>query len=109
MWNGHVAVVVDEAYLLDPTLDQIDGAEPFVGQVTNEFLAGECCIFWFDGVRHLTYPEHPQGTMIRYFAFPEKCGWKGASAFRCSRRTLVDAIVQEALEMGLGRRLDAAA
>jgi hypothetical protein len=109
MWNGHVAVVVDETYLLDPTLDQVEGAEPFVGVVTPEFLAGEKCIFWFDGVRHLVFPEDPRGQMTRYFAFPKRCGWKGASAYRCSRRALVDQIVRAAEAKGVGRTLDQAA
>ena len=111
MWYGHVAVIVDELYLLDPTLDAIEGAPPFVGMVTEEFLAGEKCIFWFDGVRHLTYPESPQGTLIRYRAFPKKCGWKSAPAFGYARhrRHLVDWIVLGAERKGLGRTLDRAA
>ena len=47
--------------------------------------------------------------MIRYFAFTEKCGWKGASAYRCSRRGIVESIVRAAQEKGLGRALDRAA
>jgi len=109
MWRVHVAVVVDETYLLDPTLDQLAGAEPFVWPVTPEFLAGERCIFWFDGVRHLVFPEPRRGTMIRYFAFPTKGGWKSKPAYRCSRRDLVDQIVRAAEAKGLGRTLDLAA
>jgi hypothetical protein len=109
MWNGHVAVIVDEAYLLDPTLDQLAGAEPFAAAVTPEFLAGEMTMFWFEGVGYTTYPQRPRGPMTRYVAFPNKGGWKSKPAYRCSRRHLVDRIVRAADAKGLGRTLDRAA
>jgi hypothetical protein len=109
MWNGHVAVVVDETYLLDPTLDQFAGAEPFVGVVTPAFLAGEITMFWFEGVGYPTVPKGARGPMTRYFAFPKKGGWKSKQAYRCSRRHLVDQIVRAAEVRGLGRDLDLAA
>jgi hypothetical protein len=108
MWGGHVAVVVDETYLLDPTLDQLEGAEPFAGAVTPEFLAGKTCMFWFEGVGYSTVPKGARGPMTRYLAFPNRRGWKRASAFRCSRRRLVEKIVQSAEAKGLGRTLDLA-
>jgi hypothetical protein len=100
---------VDEAYLLDPTLDQLAGAEPFAAVVTPEFLAGETCIFWFEGVGYSTVPQGARGPMTRYVAFSRKGGWKSKPAYRCSRRDLVDRIVRAADAKGLGHTLDRAA
>jgi hypothetical protein len=110
MWHGHVAVVADERFLLDPTLDQARGAAPFVSEVTDEFLAGEQLLFWVDGVRYTNYPG-PSSNLIRYSAYPHLCGWKGAPDFRYPRRrrSLVDDIVRTCESNQLGRSLALAA
>jgi hypothetical protein len=105
MWSGHVAVIVDETYLLDPTLDQLVGAEPFAGIVTPEFLAGETTMSRFGGAGYTSVPKGAHGAMTRYFAFPDKGGWKSKPAYRCSRRGLVEQITRAADTKGLSRPL----
>lgn len=86
MWHGHVAVVADRRFLLDPTFDQIPGCKPFTGDVTDEWLSGEKPLWWVDGVLAKGFPGYEATTATRYFAYPGRGGWKSAPDFRISRR-----------------------
>lgn len=54
MWHGHLAVLADEKYLLDATIDQVNQndkwhkwikiTEPFVGEIPDGFLDGKSLI-----------------------------------------------------------------
>lgn len=86
-WRGHLTVVAADRFLLDPTLDQVEGMRPFVGEVSTEFLIGRCALRW-------TLDHEPTADFarphIRYKAFPDKGGWKNTPAFRVSwRRPIV--------------------
>lgn len=96
MWWGHLAVVADRHFLLDPTLDQIPGCKPFVGEITDAWLRGERTLWWVDGERANGFPERNADTAIRYHAFPGRGGWKGAPDFRyvTRRRPVVASILR---------------
>lgn len=86
-WAGHLTVVAVERFLLDPTLDQVEGAEPWTSEVTDAFLKGDETL-WFDK----PFPHRP-GVTLRYHAYPTKGGWKSAPAFRQGNRWPVVAAV----------------
>jgi hypothetical protein len=90
MWRGHLAVVADGQFLLDPTLDQVNdtdpdfGAEPFVSEIEPNFL-----------VDPRSYLLSTTGaSRVRYYAFPGRGGFKNTPAFRLwQRRDLIAAIL----------------
>lgn len=90
-WHGHVAVIVDSRVLLDPSLDQIDGAEPFISEISDGFLSGTDPL----------WSNIADGRAVRYHAHPNRCGWKGASAFRPSYRREVVAAVLADIDRGI--------
>ena len=95
-WWGHVAVVAAERFLLDPTLDQVKDCQPFSGEVTDDWLAGKCALWWVDGVRADGFPAAHADTALRYYAFPGRGGWKSTPAFRLwQRRDIIDAVLSK--------------
>lgn len=104
MWRGHVAVIVEQRFLLDPTLDQIPGCAPFAGEVTDEWLRGDKTLWWVDGVRAVGFPGRDADRAVRYHALPGRGGWKSAPDFRHgTRRRAVVAAIVERFSRGRGR------
>jgi hypothetical protein len=96
MWRGHLAVVAMRRYLMDPTLDQINGRDPLVGEITPRWLSGEHSMWWIDGEPAETLSLSQADHAVRYRAFPGRGGWKGAQAFRPTyRRALVASILAQ--------------
>jgi hypothetical protein len=95
MWKGHLTVIADGRFLLDPTLDQIDGCKPFTGEITDMWLRGEQTLWWVDGVRANGFPAQKAESATRYHAFPGRGGWKSAPDFRSAnrRRPVVEAVL----------------
>jgi hypothetical protein len=92
-WHGHLVVVALGQYLLDATLDQVSvghpwlAAEPFVGEVTLEFLRGE---------KSLLATTGNAGSSVCYSAFPGRGGYKTAPDMRPSHgRDIVRRVLQE--------------
>ncbi len=92
-WSGHLVSLINDRYLMDTTLDQVDGGEPCVIDLRETE--------WFK-------PERPYApgpwtgildmleVEIRYVQFRRQNGWKYAEDFRPSRRKaeVVDLIEQ---------------
>jgi hypothetical protein len=97
MWRGHLTVVAEGAYLLDPTLDQVNedrpdlGATPMVVPVTPAWLRGEGSV---------RVPTGVLGAQVRYSAFPGRGGFKSAPDFRPSRRRATVAAVLRRVQGG---------
>jgi hypothetical protein len=78
-WHGHLIVIALGRYLLDATLDQVNRdhpwleAEPFVSEVTSEFLRGSISLFATTGKASAT---------VAYSAFPGRGGFKSAPDMR---------------------------
>jgi Meiotically Up-regulated Gene 113 (MUG113) protein len=90
-WRGHLVVIALGRYLLDATLDQVNAghpwlhAEPFVGEVTLEFLRGE---------KSLLATTGKAGSSVCYSAFPGRGGFKTAPDMRPShRRDIVNQVL----------------
>lgn len=70
-WHGHLAVVVNEEFLVDATVDQTVEAEswikmgPFVGRVTPRWLAGQESLSMRHGNAHLSYSMFHRQTGFR--------------------------------------------
>lgn len=103
-WRGHLAVVADERFLLDATLDQVNKsspwlhAKPFVGAISPEFLDGGLMWFGFEKDTIWQPLESFQapwpGIRVRYKAFPGRGGYKNAPDWRPShRRDLVNRVL----------------
>lgn len=96
MWHGHLAVIAAGRFLLDPTLDQIDGQEPFTSEITDAWLRGEETLWWLDGIpaKRVTGSGQVAET-LRYRALPHRGGWKRAPDFRyvTRRRPVVNAVL----------------
>lgn len=91
-WIGHAAVIVDDRYLVDATLDQVNttcpglAATPFVSIVTPEFLAGQ------ESMETTTGKQ--SAAVVRYRAYPNVRGWLSKPAYRKSqRRTLMSELL----------------
>jgi hypothetical protein len=78
-WHGHLAVVVESRYLVDPTLDQVKDSQkwirihPLVAEVSPVFLSGS----------ERLVLSHGNAT-VAYKAFPGGGGFKHAPDFRKS-------------------------
>jgi hypothetical protein len=105
MWRGHLAVVADEHFLLDATLDQVNksspwlAAKPFFHAVSPAFLDGKE-LSWFglqDSQWHpLASWQTPwPGPRVRYTAFPGRGGYKSAPDWKrpSHRRILVERVL----------------
>jgi hypothetical protein len=85
-WGGHLVALVDDAFLLDPTLDQVNDACPFFSGVEPgvfELGAGEEPGF-LAGRERLSFHAGPGLTVI-YKLFPERRGWLKADWFPGSK------------------------
>jgi hypothetical protein len=80
-WNGHLAVLVEGRYLLDPTIDQatqakkpehqwISGLLSFVGEVTQDWLDGKALLFRNGNAK------------VRYRLAPRQGGFKDAGDWK---------------------------
>lgn len=98
-WWGHVAVVAAGQFLLDPTFDQVEGCQPFTGEITEDWLTGKQTLWWVDGVRAPGFPGNSAADLpstIRYHALAGRGGWKGTPAFRLwQRRDIIDAVLSK--------------
>jgi len=71
MWHGHLGVMVDEKWLLDPTLDQIDGLKPVVIRLSQN--GGTYYRVNKSTVRHTIYPKQ---VGFKWAGDARPCRWK---------------------------------
>lgn len=94
VWRGHVVVIAAQRFLMDATLDQIDGLTPFVGEITEDWLHAEKTLWWVNGMRVDRLSSDETKAAVRYHSFPGRGGWRSAPDFRPTRRrALVGAIL----------------
>jgi hypothetical protein len=98
MWRGHLAVVVDDEWLLDPTLDQANKKEwpqaihvgPLAVQLTENFWAERGLIL-----------IQTNGCTVRFSPHPRQVGFAHAGDARPSHwRPLADRIFQAVQQEG---------
>jgi hypothetical protein len=98
MWKGHLAVVVDDRWLLDPTLDQANKQEwpraihvgPLAVQLTQKFWA-----------EHGSILIRTNGCTVRFSPHPRQNGFKNAGDARPSHwKPLADLIFQAVQQAG---------
>ncbi len=78
MWNGHLAVLVDDKWILDPTLDQLNtqgivNVPPMVVEINDKDYYGKPC----------SWNEYNDQT-VRYHIYHKQVGFKDAPDARAS-------------------------
>jgi hypothetical protein len=98
MWKGHLVSLVEDRFLVDTTLDQVNDVHPHLGAVP-------CVIYlpdteWgkpshFPGYCWTGLLSLFPGATVRYSKIPRQNGWKHAGDFRpCRRKEIVERLIR---------------
>jgi hypothetical protein len=82
LWSGHLVTIVEDRWLLDPTITQVERGRcpPLVIELPTWWLKGGKPI-WVDIIGTVN-------GMVRYTALPGRGGFKNAPDFRCGIRQI---------------------
>ncbi len=115
-WHGHLVSLVDCAYLIDTSLDQVNDTEPQLRvepvvihlRATDWFLCEDPKSYRYHRTGNLSVFRSSDST-VRYAEHPRQNGFKHAGDFQaCRRKALVPALITIAREMLTGGRFDTA-
>lgn len=104
-WNGHLVSIVENRYLIDTTLDQVNTDHPYLGatpividlQATEWFQISPRIGFPYTGLMRL-FPD----VLVRYQEYHNQKGFRSASDFRArKRREIVGRLIYATTNTGL--------
>jgi hypothetical protein len=105
-WRGHLVTLVDNQYIVDTTLDQVNDTEPHLRAepvvihlpATNWFLYEDSKSYRYHRTGNLSVFNSSDST-VRYSEYPRQNGFKYAGDFQaCRRKALVPALIAMARE-----------
>ena len=108
-WHGHLVSLVDNAYLIDTTLDQVNDTEPHLRAepvvihlpATDWFLCKDRMSYHYHRTGNLSIFR--SGSTVRYAEHPRQNGFKYAGDFKaCRRKDIVPALIAMARESFVG-------